>query len=333
LARAVSEAGLAFIKAHEGFRARATRLPNGRWLLGYSSVEDDADDRVISEPEAETQLERDLAAVGDVIEEQIFAPLTQHQLDALVSLGFSIGAEAFRACGMAEALNEGRPLEAARIFDRWVSASAGGAARPLDALVRRRTAEKAMFLTPDDGPVAAASALLRLARDADRARRGPDPELIARINSILPPMGAGLTLEDDDVQSHLEAGLPSAPYPVRRGGFAGAAGDAGGAGSSPRSPGLSAGGSSRRPGSAWDSGERSTVHGASRAAHGSPAHAVEQWPWLLGGCGLALAAVALGNVRAEAGEAGWTTALVGGALALGAGGYYAVRRLVGLEVK
>jgi GH24 family phage-related lysozyme (muramidase) len=264
--RAVSDEGLAFIKAHEGFRARASRLPDGRWLVGHSSVESEDEGREITPEEADERLRRDLAPIEDAIDELVFAPLTQRQLDALASFGFSVGAEAFRSCGIADALNEGRPIDAADVLERWRCARVGDTVKPVDALVRRRAAEKAMFLALDDGPVAAPSALLRPA-----------------------PNG-------------VDHGPSASPWTRR-------------AASGPGSP-------------------RAEKPGPDGAAEATDLRA--QWPWLLGGGGLAQIAVALANVSAPAPisgsggvEAAWVFALAAGVLALGAGVYYAARRLAG----
>ena len=52
-------------------------------------------------------------------------------------------------------MNNGRPLEAAAGFDEWRKSIIKGRAYVVDALVRRRTAEKALFLRPESGVVAA----------------------------------------------------------------------------------------------------------------------------------------------------------------------------------
>jgi GH24 family phage-related lysozyme (muramidase) len=307
--RVVSEEGVAFIKAHEGFRPRASRLPDGRWLVGYSSIENGAEGGEITLEQAERRLRQDLALIEGLIDELVFAPLTQGQVDALVSFGFSIGPEAFRECGVAEVLNEGRPIDAASVFDAQV----GDGVRPVDALVRRRAAEKAMFLALEGGPVPAPSALLRLGVNGGSRgpfeapmRRSAHQDLIERLDSILPPHGASRHAESGGFDWSV---LPSAPYPLRKGLAA-------------AQPKRTAAGRDR-----------------SGAAPAGPSPAVAQWPWLVGGGGLGLIAVAVGNVRAAAAqsvaaggaEAAWVVAMVAGVLALGAGCYYAARRLAGLE--
>jgi lysozyme len=340
--RAVSPDGLAFIKAHEGFHQKAVKLEDGRWLLGYSAVEPDAEGREITLAEAEERLRRDLEPIEAAINALVFAPLSRGQFDALASLGFSIGEQALRGCGMAEALNDGRPIDAAAVFDAWRDGPVGDALKPIDALVRRRAAEKAMFLTLDSGPVAASSALLRArsaaqaARTAPRAapastidqlvqargRTTPDPQLLERLSRILPePQPAADGARSDGARPGGGRGstttmtrmrppspYPPAPYPLRRGMSSPGpvrTATAAGAQALRFDPGLSFTGASWR----------------------------EQWPWILGGAGLAVVAVGVVNLRALAvlpdggpAEVVWAIAAIGGALALAAGGYNALRR-------
>jgi len=56
---------------------------------------------------------------------------------------------------MLRALNNGRPLDAANGFDIWRKSEIDGKIYVVDALMRRRTAEKALFLRPEGRPVSA----------------------------------------------------------------------------------------------------------------------------------------------------------------------------------
>jgi lysozyme len=145
--RRLSPAGLALIKRFEGFRARPARLPDGRFLYGYGHAAAEAPGAPIDETAAERLLLEDVAAAEGLVNERIFAPLTQAQFDALVSLAFSIGAGAFLSSAVAERVNRGAPIAAADAFDAWRNSTVLGAPRTLDALVRRRAAEKAHFLS------------------------------------------------------------------------------------------------------------------------------------------------------------------------------------------
>mgnify|MGYP001389589267 CR=1 FL=1 len=70
----------------------------------------------------------------------------QAQFDALVSFAFSVGAEAFERCQVLRRVNAGQWVAAACAMDAWRKSDIGGELEIIDALVRRRAAEKALFL-------------------------------------------------------------------------------------------------------------------------------------------------------------------------------------------
>jgi len=54
-----------------------------------------------------------------MINDSVFAPLSQGQFDALCSLAFNIGPKKFLESDVVRALNNGRVLDAANGFDVW----------------------------------------------------------------------------------------------------------------------------------------------------------------------------------------------------------------------
>jgi lysozyme len=163
----VSRSAVELIKAFEGFRSKSARLDDGRWTIGYGHTQTAREGAEISEPEAEALLLYDLIGASHAVNEFVFAPLTQNQFDALVSLVFNIGVRAFRGSPTLRRLNEGRPLEAAMAMELWRKADLEGERIVIDALVRRRAAEKALFLQPMEGWMAAPSPVLPPKLDYD----------------------------------------------------------------------------------------------------------------------------------------------------------------------
>jgi lysozyme len=146
-----SAAALSLIKAFEGYRPEAVALPGGRWVIGHGHTLTAREGAEVSEEDAETLLIFDLLAVAEAIEQLVFAPLNQNQLDALASFVFNIGVDNFRQSAVLRRLNEGAMLEAAAAIEAWRWADIGAERIVVDVLVRRRAAEKALFLTPPDG--------------------------------------------------------------------------------------------------------------------------------------------------------------------------------------
>ncbi|MBI3437202.1 MAG: lysozyme [Proteobacteria bacterium] len=155
----ISNAGLALIQDAEGFRAEAGQLPNGAWVIGYGHVRVGAGEPV-NQSEAANLLVADLAPFESLVNEKIAQPLTQSQFDALVSFAFSIGADAFEQSQVLRRVNAGEFIAAACAMDAWRKSDVSGDLEIVDALVRRRSTEKALFLK-DVAHEPAPSAFLR----------------------------------------------------------------------------------------------------------------------------------------------------------------------------
>lgn len=158
---AISDTGLRLIKAFEGFRPDDRTLVTGIRVVGYGHrLETDADPVQMSRADAEEQLLDDLEPIEEIVNDEVHAPLSQGQFDALCSLALNIGVDAFRSSDIVRAMNNGRVLDAANGFDVWRKATVNGKTYVVDALMRRRTAEKSLFLR-NEPAVPAPSAMLR----------------------------------------------------------------------------------------------------------------------------------------------------------------------------
>jgi lysozyme len=163
----VSRSAVELIMAFEGFRAKAAQLDDGRWTVGYGHTATARAGAEISQADAEALLLYDLIQAAHAVNEHVYAPLNQNQFDALVSFAFNIGARAFKSSPTVRRLNEGRLLEAALAMELWRKADLEGERIVIDALVRRRAAEKALFLKPVDGWIPAPTPVLQPKMDYD----------------------------------------------------------------------------------------------------------------------------------------------------------------------
>src|SRR5690606_12009791 len=93
-------------------------------------------------------LQYDLMPIVALLNERVRLPLNQHQFDALASFIFSIGLERFQASDVLEKLDANALPEAAVALSAWPER----ASPPVDALYRRRSAERALFDTAPDQP-------------------------------------------------------------------------------------------------------------------------------------------------------------------------------------
>ena len=142
----ISAQGLALIQAHEGFRAEPAQLPDGNWVVGYSHVRAGEAGDPLNQDEAADLLKIDVAPVETLVNARVTQPLKQTQFDSLVSFAFSIGAEAFEHSQVLRRVNAGDHMAAACSMDAWRKSDVGGELQIVDALVRRRAAEKALYL-------------------------------------------------------------------------------------------------------------------------------------------------------------------------------------------
>jgi lysozyme len=90
------------------------------------------------------QIKHGLVKARREIRLTVVHPLPSHQLDALSSFVFNIGASKWRSSQLLKVLNSKAPdCSVANQFERWVHDAQG---KPLAGLKRRRRAEKTMFL-------------------------------------------------------------------------------------------------------------------------------------------------------------------------------------------
>jgi len=142
--RQINQAGLSLIKSFESFRASAYLDEGGTWTIGYGHTEGvSGDTPPVTEKQAEALLRQDLQAAESSVCRLVKVELNDNQYAALVSLVYNAGsAPLVRMLGIR--LNAGDYAGAADEFFRW--RLAGGIVS--DGLVRRREAERALFMTP-----------------------------------------------------------------------------------------------------------------------------------------------------------------------------------------
>lgn len=146
----INQDGLTIIKHFEGLELRAYQDSVGVWTIGYGHTAAAGPPtvyagQVISEAEAEAILKRDLELFEDGVRDLVKVPVNSNQFSALVSFSFNVGLGALAESTLLRKLNAGDYQGAADEFPRWVKA--GG--QTLPGLVRRRDAERALFLSQD----------------------------------------------------------------------------------------------------------------------------------------------------------------------------------------
>lgn len=146
----INQAGLDLIKEFEGFRAKAYSDPVGVWTIGYGTTAaadvgiDPRPGMTITKADAEMYLERAVNKFALAVDPFIKMPIGANEYAAFLSLAYNIGPGAFIKSSALRKFNEGDKSGAASAILLWNKA--GG--KVLPGLVRRREAEKRLFLTP-----------------------------------------------------------------------------------------------------------------------------------------------------------------------------------------
>jgi lysozyme len=140
-----SPLGIALIKQFEGLRTCAYLDAAGIWTIGYGHTGDEVRSGLrIDAAQAEALLRQDLQTAEEAVCALVTQPLAQASFDALTSFVFNVGAAAFGGSTLLRKLNVGDVEGAAAEFERW--RYAGG--RVVPGLLRRRIAERTLFLSP-----------------------------------------------------------------------------------------------------------------------------------------------------------------------------------------
>ena len=142
--RKTNDAGLELIRTSEGLRLNAYRCPAGVWTIGYGHTGDVKKGDRITEHQANVVLNLDLEHSEGRVAYWVKAPITDNQFAALVSFTFNLGEGALARSSLLKKVNAGADTAAAAEFLKWVYATG----RVLPGLVRRRAAERRLFLAP-----------------------------------------------------------------------------------------------------------------------------------------------------------------------------------------
>ncbi len=138
-----SQAGLSLTKSFEGLRLKAYQDAGGVWTIGYGHTGRGVfPGREITEATAEALLRGDLMVAVMLVGGVVKVPLAQHQFDALVDFAYNAGQGSFMHSTLLEKVQAGDFAAAAIEFGKWVNVDG----RPEPGLVRRRSAEAAMFV-------------------------------------------------------------------------------------------------------------------------------------------------------------------------------------------
>lgn len=145
----INDRGLDLIKSFEGFESHPYQCAAGEWTIGYGSTYELSGERVtehsvpVGMDYATKLLQAGVGTAERAVTRLINVPLTENQFSALVSFTYNVGSGNLQSSTLRMLLNRKDYEDAADEFPKW--RKAGG--RILQGLVRRRAAERALFLS------------------------------------------------------------------------------------------------------------------------------------------------------------------------------------------
>ena len=144
--------GIEIVKHFEGFRSRPYRCSAGIPTIGYGACYYPDGSRVtmhdkpVDKNQAEELLVYGLRTAEKAVARLVGVPLTVNAFSSLSSFVFNVGSSRFRSSTLRQRLNRENYTQAAMEFPKW--RRGGGVILP--GLVRRRAAERELFLLPDN---------------------------------------------------------------------------------------------------------------------------------------------------------------------------------------
>ena len=140
-----SKNGLALTESFEGCALIPYQDVAGVWTDGYGNTRNVVPGQAITQAQAEADLLRNVADAVAAVNRLVHIAMSQDEFDSLVDFTFNLGVGNFAGSTQLKLLNA-RDIEgAANEFAKW--SKAGG--NVVAGLLRRRLAERALFVTPD----------------------------------------------------------------------------------------------------------------------------------------------------------------------------------------
>ena len=141
----INERGIEIVKSFEGLALRPYVCAGGVNSVGYGATRgwDGRPFNMDMEPITEAFLVRDLESAEGWVRRLIKTSLSENSFSALTSFTFNVGGGALQRSTLRMKLNRGEVQNAADEFPKWKFANK----RILAGLVRRRAAERSLFLT------------------------------------------------------------------------------------------------------------------------------------------------------------------------------------------
>jgi lysozyme len=139
----INQTGLLLIADYEDFRPKPYDDGTGTITIGYGHTRSPVMPASVTEEEAKEMLVQDVQHFEQAVKRELLVAVNRNQFSALVSLTYNIGEGAFRNSTLLKKLNNQNFEAASNEFEKWTQ----GGGKELKGLVRRRAAERQLFMT------------------------------------------------------------------------------------------------------------------------------------------------------------------------------------------
>lgn len=144
MTRPIPTAAIDLVCEFEGFSPKPYRCPAGILTIGFGRTDGVQDGDTTTKDAERSYVLKHLTNLDRQFEKLITVNLTDNERAALLSFVYNVGIGAFTKSTLLRRLNTGDRVAAAEQFGVWTRANG----KVLQGLVRRRDAEKTLFLTP-----------------------------------------------------------------------------------------------------------------------------------------------------------------------------------------
>lgn len=139
------EAGYRLLKEFEGCSLTPYQDAGGLWTIGYGHCTGKSPGAPLTDSQAaDSLLASDVAEIAKEVTDALKFTVNDNQFSALVCFTFNLGIANLLESTLLRCINSGHAVDCADEFLRWIKING----IPNDGLLRRRQAERALYLTP-----------------------------------------------------------------------------------------------------------------------------------------------------------------------------------------
>ena len=140
-----------FLLGWEEERLTPYRDAGGLWTVGVGHLMQPGDDttQAITHDEAMALFQTEVMDTQARVAPLVTWPIEQHHADAICAFAFNVGIGAFAGSTMRRCINAGDLNAAAAEFERWSKARVNGVLTVVPGLLKRRMAERQIFVAGD----------------------------------------------------------------------------------------------------------------------------------------------------------------------------------------